>query len=233
MSPYNSFAELVLSAVRGEDYDVVVVKRDAGTTVVAIHGGQIDPPTGELARAIAAEDCNLYLLCGLRAEGAAQLRIAVNHYDEMRLRALMERSQEALALLGAEGEVPRVHLGGRNQALKRALSEHLAAAGLEVAGPASAGAAHDPTRFYNRPANGGVQMELSRGLCQELLAGPQAPRYGALVEAVRAALADYRAELRDDVGRALERFERATRAIPSTIRKPDCCDKHEHAPRND
>jgi phage replication-related protein YjqB (UPF0714/DUF867 family) len=226
MPAYQSFAELVLSAVKGEDYDVVVIKRDATTTIAAIHGGQIEPPTGELARAIAAEDCNLYELRGLRADGAERLRIAVARYDEMRLRALMERSLEALALLGADGDLPMVHLGGRNQALKRALSDELAQAGFAVSGPASAGAAHDPTRFYNLPANGGVQMELSRGLRQELLAGPQSPRYAALVGAVRAALARYHAEVRDDVGRALERFERSTRAMPPSIRKPDCCDQH-------
>ncbi len=218
--PFNSFAELVLNTVKGEDYDIVVVKRDAGTSIVAIHGGQIEPPTGELARAIAAEDCNLYTFCGLRADSAAQLRIPVNRYDEMRLQALMEHSQEALALLGAEGDAPKVHLGGRNQALKRVLSDHLEAAGFEVAGPVSPGAAHDPTRFYNRPANGGVQMELSSGLRQALLPGPQTPCFGALVDAIRAAIADYHAEQRDDVTRALERFERATRAMPPSICKP-------------
>jgi len=224
MTPYRSFAELVLNAVKGEDYDVIVVNRDAGTTVAAIHGGCIAPPTGELARAIAGEDCNLYELRGLRADKAALLRIPTNHYDEMRLRTLMERSEDGLALLDAEGSVPVVHLGGRNQALKQALAEQLAAAGFQVSGPATSGAAHDPTRFYNLPADGGVQLELSRALCQELLAGAHAPRFEALVAAVREALVRYRAALRDDVGRALQRFERATATFPASLRKPHCCD---------
>ena len=227
MTPYRNFAELVLNAVKGEDYDVVVVDRTATITVVAIHGGCIAPPTGELARAIAGEDCNLYELRGLCADKAALLRIPANRYDEIRLRTLMERSEEGLAILEAEGAEPVVHLGGRNQALKQILMEELAAMGLQVGGPATPGAAHDPTRFYNLPIHGGVQMELAHGLCQSLLEGPCATCYTTLVVAVRAALARYRATLRDDVARALQRFERATETFPATLRKPQRCEgKH-------
>jgi len=224
MTPYHSYSELVLNSVKGEDYELVVVDRDASTSIVAIHGGCILPPTGELARAIAADDCNLYEFRGLCPNKAASMRIPVGRYDEMHLRTLMERSEEGLAILGAEGAEALVHLGGRNQALKQALADELIAAGFAVKGPASAGAAHDPTRFYNLPTHGGVQIELSGGLCRELLPGPSAPRYPALVAAVRAGLARYRAALRDDVDLALQRFERATQSFPESLRKPHCCD---------
>jgi phage replication-related protein YjqB (UPF0714/DUF867 family) len=224
MTSCRNFADLVLNAVKGEDYGVTVVNRDASTTVAAIHGGCIAPPTGELARAIAGEDCNLYELRGLRADKAALLRIPASRYDEMRLRALMERSEDALAIVGVEGAAQVVHLGGRNQALRQALADELVAAGFVVGVPATPGAAHDPTRFYNLPANGGVQVELTRALLCELLAGPHTPRFDALVTAVRAGLAQYRATLRDDVGHALQRFERATEALPASLRKPHCCD---------
>ncbi|NLG29254.1 MAG: hypothetical protein GX557_15195 [Chloroflexi bacterium] len=221
--PYQSFAELVLNTVKGVDYDVVVAKREAAATIVAIHGGAIEPPTGELACEIAGADHNLYVLRGLRAERAAEMRIPVNRFDEIRLRALLEHSQEAVALQGVDGSLPIVHLGGRNQALKRALAEALAAEGFAVGAPASAGAAHDPTRYYNLPTYGGVQVELTRALRGELRPG-DAPgaRWDAFVRAIRAGIEAYQVEARADLGRAMQRFERATEAMPPTIRKPHC-----------
>ena len=226
MIPYTSYSELVLDAVKGVDYDVVVVNRAAPTTVVAIHGGLIEPLTAELASAVADADCNLYEFRALSAGNVERLRLPVNRFDDLRLRAMMEHSQEALALLGAPGMTPTVHLGGRNQTLKRALSQALDAAGFQVAGPATPGAAHDPRRFYNLPANGGVLLELARGLLSELAVGSRSERLCALVEAIRAGLAEYRVVLRDDVGRAMERFERDTQAMPPSVRRPH--GHHEH-----
>ena len=72
-----------------------------------------------LAAAIAAEDHNLYLLCGLHP-GRPRLRVPVTRFDDVRLTALVERSVVAIAIQGVAGEEV-VHLGGAN----RRLLEHL------------------------------------------------------------------------------------------------------------
>ena len=56
---YRDLAHVVLRNARGVDYEIQFYARSSELTVVAIHGGGIEPLTGELAHAIASEDYNL------------------------------------------------------------------------------------------------------------------------------------------------------------------------------
>lgn len=228
MSPCQSFSKVVMTATRDKDYRLVIRDRSSGVTIAAVHGGTIDPPTSELATSIADQTYNLYIFHSLRADGE-NLRVPTKSFDEIRLRALMRRSHCALSLEGIAGEQAMVHIGGRNRRLKRILSESLGAEGFCVQGPAGPGAAHDPRRFFNTPEEGGVQIELTAGLCQAMLDCPLysaaredpshwTDRYAAFVRAVRRAIEQYRAKVADDLELTMERFEEATDAFPKSMR---------------
>ena len=228
---YRDFAELVLHCMQGRDYRFVIRDLGADATVIAIHGGGIEPLTSEIATAIAAEEHNLYDLRGIRAEGNEALRVPASRFDEMRLRGLLKRSRTALSVLGVPGEALTVHLGGKNRRLRAALAERLTEAGFEVHGPTGRGAAHDPRRFVNWPAAGGVQMELTLALRRTMTRAPLAAfrwedpaewteRFLALVGAAQRALRDEAALARDDLDDAMARFEAATRAFPPALRSP-------------
>ncbi|MHB1294188.1 MAG: poly-gamma-glutamate hydrolase family protein [Anaerolineae bacterium] len=227
--PYRDLTELVLHCVSDKDFRFVVVDRGADVTVVAVHAGGIEPLTGEVASAIAGEEYNYYAFCGLRAQGNEVLRVPLARFREMRLDSLMARSRVGLSVLGADGADEVVHLGGSNQRLKQLLAETLEGAGFVVRGPAGAGAAHHPARFINKPHEGGVQLELSRGLRAALVDGSLADRrwedpacwtlrMQTLVAAVRLALVTYGTAVRDDLQVAMCRFEETTRAFPDAIR---------------
>lgn len=233
--PFHDFTELVLHCVQGRDYRFVIRDVGADATIVAIHGGGIEPMTSEVATIVAGEEHNLYDLRGIRPEGNAALRVPVQRFDEMRLRNLLKRSQTAVAVLGVPGETPLVHLGGANRRLRGALQERLEEAGFAVRPPHGPGAAHHPQRFVNWPSAGGVQLELSLALRRSLTLAPLegfrwedptqwTERFDALVRAVRGALRDAAAMARDDLGEALERFEAGTRAFPAELRSLD----HQH-----
>lgn len=220
--PVANMTELVLRYQREADYRIVIRDLGAPVTIAAVHGGGIDPLTSELATAIAAADANLYALEGIRASDNGLLRIPAASFDDMRLLALLQRSRLALSLLGAPDAAPLVRLGGRNRRLVELLKQQLAAAKIAVHPPQGA-AAHHPGRFYNQSTEGGVQIELSLGLRQAMVSAPlqgtawpeatwQAP-LRALVERVRAAVQQYLAETRDDVGSALRAFDETTPAV--------------------
>ena len=118
--------------------------------------------------------------------------------------------------------------------LMRILTEHLTAVGFHVRPPVGSGAAHDPTRFYNTPPAGGVQMELTRSLRQQMIDGSLpgddnraldceslVPNdcFRALVHAVRSALECYLAEVRANLDLTMKRFEEATDRFPSSLRQ--------------
>jgi phage replication-related protein YjqB (UPF0714/DUF867 family) len=206
-SPYASFSELVFKTTKDVDYRLAVHQPSQEMALVAIHGGAVEPLTGELATAVAGDDYSRYVFEGLRPSGNDALRIPVTRYDEMRLRALLERSLAALSLDGVPGEQPIVHLGGSNRALKELVSQALEAAGFATGRLVTPGGAHDPARFYNWPQRGGLHLELTQALRQSLvdrsLAAPgwQEPaarnaRFALLVATLREALAVYLAAAR-------------------------------------
>jgi len=217
------FTELVLRAEKDRDYRLVIWDRGAEITLVAIHGGGIEPMTSELAAAVAGEAYNLYDLQGLLPQGNDVFRIPAHRFDEMRLRVLLGRSQAAVSLDGVEGAEPLLRLGGRNRRLKAILAEALAQAGFATADPAGIKPAHDPALFFNRPAEGGVQIELTRALRESMSDtwskdGNGQERFQACAAALREGLERYRLERRTDLDHALERFERDTRAFPRALR---------------
>ncbi len=236
MSPFGDFSELVLKTVKDRDYTVRLRQGGSEILIAAVHGGGIEPLTSEVAAAIAGDEHSLYDFQGTRASNNEELRIPISRYDEMRLRTLTERSQVCLSIEGVEGSDQVVHLGGRNRRLRAILVERLQSAGFQVAPSVELMAAHSPVLFFNTPADGGVQVELTRALregmvdCPLISSDRQAEshwtdRFHALVAAARAALADYRAQSRSDLDRTMERFERATEAMPASLRS---CHGHEH-----
>lgn len=233
--PYRDFSNLVLNTEKGVDYDLTVVEGGGEITIAAIHGGGIEPLTGELATAIAGDEHNLYIFQGLRPQGNDALRIPISRYDEMRLRALLQRSQTALSLEGVDGEEKAVLLGGQNRRLRAILQEVLEGAGWKTGNLSQVVAAHDPSLFFNRPPQGGVQLELSHALRATMVEGPLSgfvweeearwnEHFYTFVDTVRGALERYLLEVASDLDRTLERFERATDAFPPSMRDGD----HEH-----
>jgi len=237
-------ARLALKAERGRDYRVTVVDHGASVTVAAIHGGYIEPLTGTLAAAVAGADHNLYEFEALHAEASERLRIPFARFDDLRLRALMERSVAGLSVDGVPGDSDAtVHLGGANRTLLRRLAASLKELGYEIAGPATTGAAHSPRRFVNRAEHGGVQMELPARLRQSMVSVPltdpgwqdpaaHTPRFSAFVRAVRDGLDAYIAGLRADLGEALERFERTTEQVRRAIPLDPTSDDVHHRSRD-
>lgn len=225
----NSFTDIVVRYTAHVDYEIVIFDRGAVTTVTAIHSGYVEPLTGELAEAVAGNEHNAYEMRCLKLEEASAMRVPTAHYSEMRLNALVRRSQAVLALDGVPGELPKVHLGGRNMTLKSLLAEALGRAGFETAAPSTPGAAHDPTRYYNAASQGGVLLELSAGLRREMAGAPlqgaswsdpvmRLEPFHRFVAAARSALEQYNAYLRSDPEQALKRFEEITSRIPRSMR---------------
>jgi phage replication-related protein YjqB (UPF0714/DUF867 family) len=220
-----SYAELVLRAERGVDYDITVSDRGATVTVLALHGGGIAPLTGELATEIAGEWYNLYLLRGLRAAGNEALRLPSLRYSELRCDGLLSRSLLALAVTGAAGctddDAP-IQVSGQSEHLVAALMTALTAAGF-AAKASTSRVERLALQCYNRAQQGGAVLALPWGLRQSLVAvdlqpdavagtGERTTRWHTLVGAVRQGIGDGLLAQSSDLAMTLARFERTTRA---------------------
>ena len=226
---YRDMSRLVLRNSRGVDYEIDFYARSEELTVVAIHGGGIEPLTGELARAIAGEEYNLFEFRGIRPSGNMELHVSSLRFDEIRLRGLLTTANTAISIHGSTGEAPVAYVGGGNKALVSSIAEHLAEAGFETQRARGRLAGRHPDNLVNRPKDRGAQLELSRGLREAMVEGgriglaggsPDRPteQFTRFVEAVRLAVRCYLDARRVDLDRAIEDAARTTALIPPELK---------------
>jgi len=99
---YRGFADLAKHQVRGKDYEIIVSRRPPSrVAVVAPHGGRIEPRTSEIARAIAADEFNLYLFEGIRSsKNYTALHLTSHFFDEPECLVLIAQSPFVVAIHG-------------------------------------------------------------------------------------------------------------------------------------
>ena len=173
---YGSFDELRRGEREGVDFSIRVVRRDASVAIIAPHGGWIEPGTSEIAQAIAADDYRLYCFEGLRDRPHEDLHITSAKFDEPTCVELVEDCDQVVAMHGRAGrERQTVEVGGLDTALRDLICKSLQGAGFsaEVATSGTL-AGLSAANICNRGASGrGVQLEITRGLRDALVARPQ------------------------------------------------------------
>ena len=170
---YKNYEELSKAEREGVDFRVVVHQRRAPLTVMAIHGGDIEMGSSDLAATIAGDDLSLYLFEGLKPVGNSKLHITSTHFDEPRALALFKGSPLCLSIHGfLEKTRSVVCVGGGNAALAKKMTDQLNSAavslGIEVESPCTRFGGDDPRNVVNRCEVPGVQLETSTALRKRL-----------------------------------------------------------------
>lgn len=180
---YRGYADLAAAQVRGRDFEIEVRQRPSSpVAVIAPHGGRIEDGTSEIARAVAADDFNLYLLEGTRPSlNYRALHLTSHLFDEPECLALIQACPLVVAIHGCAGREQKVLLGGRDLILKRRIAAALAAESLAAFGDGHPFPALRPENVCNRGARGlGVQLEITHSLRRSM----QAVRLATAVRAV-------------------------------------------------
>lgn len=170
---YRGFADLAAAQRRGRDYEIDIRHRPASpVAVIAPHGGRIEDGTSEIARAIAADDFNLYLLEGMRPSlNYRALHLTSHRFDEPGCLALIRQCRFVVAIHGCAGRDQRVLLGGRDLVLRQRITAALAAEALLALDDGHHFPALHPDNVCNRGAGGGgVQLEITHPLRRSMAA---------------------------------------------------------------
>jgi phage replication-related protein YjqB (UPF0714/DUF867 family) len=186
---YSSFVELQDHETLDEDYTLSF--RDAGSrvTIIAPHGGKIEPRTSDLVRRIAGEDYNFYCFEGIKEKDNACLHITSHRFDEPGAIKLVSKSELVVAVHACTGTAGLVHIGGLNKKLGRMIAKELQDCGIGVSNDHPRFQGSNPDNICNRGATGiGVQLEVTRDLRDDL------DKVQVIARAVRAALSNYRIE---------------------------------------
>ena len=175
---YDSFRHLRLDQKKGVDYNIRTRRGKSGITVMAIHGGGIEPGTTEIAEAIADRRHGFYTFSGLKPSGNFRLHITSTCFDEPQGIGLAEKSQTVVVIHGCADPDPIVYIGGRHAALKEKIGVSLKDAGVRVAETARFPGLN-PDNICNRGAGKmGVQLEISIGMRRLMFGDLKRPRRG-------------------------------------------------------
>jgi phage replication-related protein YjqB (UPF0714/DUF867 family) len=183
---YSCFAELENHEKQNIDYGIFISDVGSAITIIAPHGGKIEPGTSEIARKIAAERYNCYCFEGIKEDNNGCLHITSHNFDEPMAVKLVAASLTVVAIHACTGNQKCIYLGGRDKALQDVIAGELEQRKIIVPEGPGKFKGLNPDNICNRGAIGkGVQLEITRGLRDDL-------KYRQLIsEAVKAALTNY------------------------------------------
>jgi phage replication-related protein YjqB (UPF0714/DUF867 family) len=170
---YHHFAALRNAEKEGESFRIISVERDSPFAVIAIHGGRIEPGTTEVAEKMAGDTHSFYSFVGLKEARNAELHITSARFDEPVCRALVARVEKAISIHGKAGAEEFVMVGGRDERLIASTVARLEEAGFATKMPEEQVNGRAAANICNLCSSGeGLQLEISRGLREELLLNP-------------------------------------------------------------
>ena len=184
---YSGFEELQRHETLNKDYTLSFRNAGSRVTIMAPHGGKIEPRTSDLARRIAGENFNLYCFEGIKEKNNACLHITSHRFDEPGAVRLAAKSEVVVAVHACTGTAGLVHIGGLNKNLGSMIAGELQDGAIGVSRDHPRFQGTNPANICNRGATGmGVQLEVTRDLRDDH------QKVKAIARAVRAALLNYR-----------------------------------------
>ncbi len=183
---YTSFDDLRKNEALLTDYTISISDVGSTVTIIAPHGGRIEPRTSYIARNIARSKFNYYCFEGVKEKNNWHLHITSHNFDEPEALKLVARSQTVVAIHACSDRDSRVYLGGLDEALIRHVASSLAAQQITIAKQNPKYRGKNPANICNRGNSGkGVQLEISRGLRDDI------KKAHHLAETIHTALADF------------------------------------------
>jgi len=180
---YGSFAELKNYERQNKDYQISICDVKSRITIIAPHGGKIEPGTSDIAKKIATGSFNYYCFEGIKKENNAVLHITSHNFDEPKAVNLISRSHIVVAIHACKGNEKFVILGGLDKGLKKFIADELESRQIPVSRSHGNFKGQHPDNICNRGATKkGVQLEITRRLRDDLT------KRQVISEAVRAAL---------------------------------------------
>jgi phage replication-related protein YjqB (UPF0714/DUF867 family) len=167
---YSCFAELDHHEERNKDYKISTVEVGSSITIIAPHGGKIEPGTSDIVRRIASQKFNYYCFEGIAKENNRRLHITSHNFDEPIAVRMVSKSLIVVAIHACTDYERCVYLGGLDKMLKVAIANELGSRGIIVSNGKGRFKGINPDNICNRGANNqGVQLEISRGLRDDVI----------------------------------------------------------------
>jgi len=180
---YKSFDELKIHEEVNKAYRISMSDVGSKITIIAPHGGKIEPKTSDIAKQIATEKYNYYCFEGMKRDNNGRLHVTSHNFDEPNAVKLISKSDIVVAIHACTGNSGTVYLGGTDQILKNNIADELETKGVNISKDHPRFQGSNPDNICNLgKRKKGVQLEISRDLRDDR------KKIGLISEAVIAAL---------------------------------------------
>lgn len=152
-------------------------------SVLAIHGGKIEPGTSEIAYHVALnplipapinkkEIYNIYSFIGNRSNNNNSLHITSNLFDELKCLEICKKSLMTISIHGQKNSEPIIYLGGLDYYCRNIFLKHLLGERFNVSPttPESIGGLNEKNIVNKNLRNMGIQIEISAGYRRQMFA---------------------------------------------------------------
>ncbi len=196
MDYYESFADLAVREKEGRDYRIHLAHHPSQVAIIAPHGGNIEPGTLEIARALAADRHCFYAFEGLKHDQNAILHITSTRFDEPQGLRLVRQADWVFSVHGCSGGHGSIGVGGLDLRLKQRLITTLQEAGFPAEEDQSRHAGNHPLNLCNLGRLGkGIQIEIDEAFRRSLFLGLKhhqrryhTPLFSQFVETLRSVI---------------------------------------------
>jgi phage replication-related protein YjqB (UPF0714/DUF867 family) len=162
MDKYSCFAELTHYE---NDFELDFCDRKSPVTILAPHGGRIEPHTTAIARLIAGKNYNYFCFNGKKEGCNNDLHITSHRYDAKQALQLVKKSLTVITVHGCTRDEPILFLGGLDANLKNRIAAELTTTNITISQLSSVYGGKHKNNICNRGLSGkGVQLECSRPL---------------------------------------------------------------------
>jgi len=164
---YASVLDLIEHETAEADYEIRTRRGQSGVAVLAIHGGNLQPGTTEIAAAIAGTAHSFYSFVSLKPEIDQTLYVPSRQFNDPAALDMVRDADVVLSIHGCAGLEEFIQIGGADRDRIEAIAPALMREGFDVRDDRSSGT--HPENICNRGRTGrGVQLDLSRGLRNRL-----------------------------------------------------------------
>ena len=180
---YKSYDELKIHEELDKDYRISMSDVGSKITIIAPHGGKIEPRTSDIAKRIAGEQYNYYCFEGIKKEKNGRLHITSHNFDEPNAVDIISRSHSVVAIHAHTGADGIVYLGGLDSTFMNNIAHELITRRIDVSKEHPVFLGSNLDNICNRgKRKKGVQLEISRDLRDDW------EKIGLISEAVQDAL---------------------------------------------
>lgn len=172
---YKDFKDLIKHNKEDIDFEIKIDERNSQFLIIAIHGGNIEPGTTEIAEAISGKNFSFYSFIGKKnsEKESENLHITSSNFDEPRCCDLVRGSSEVISIHGKAGADNFVMVGGLDDDFAEKITNALKTNNFEIRQATENVNGKTTRNICNRGlSKKGVQFEISRGYRNRFLEDP-------------------------------------------------------------